>query len=70
MELTTGIDLFIKMRGNIFKDANLGRGKLALCTSANNDFYGEPLAQIEESIKIEIVKRFNTKNKNKEVKMR
>lgn len=55
-------------KGNIFKDTNLGHGKLALCTSVNNDFYGEPDAPIFEDIKVKIVKDFskNVSRSNKE----
>lgn len=51
-------------KGNIFKDTNLGHGTLALCTSVNNDFYGEPEAPINENIKVSIVSKFPNKSKN------
>lgn len=53
-------------QGTILKDTNLGQGTLALCTAANNDFFGEPESPINEDIKINIVKDFNKgNNKNK-----
>ena len=51
-------------KGNIFKDTNLGHGTLSLCTSVNNDFYGEPEAPINENIKVSIVSKFPNKPKN------
>ena len=51
-------------KGNIFKDTNLGHGTLPLCTSVNNDFYGEPEAPINENIKVSIVSKFPNKSKN------
>lgn len=45
-------------KGRLYKDVNLGRGLIRLCTSYNNDFYGEPDININEDIKINIVKSF------------
>ena len=51
-------------KGNIFKDTNLRHGTLALCTSVNNDFYGEPEAPINENTKVSIVSKFPNKSKD------
>lgn len=51
-------------KGNIFKDTNLGQGSLALCTSVNNDFYGEPEDPINKDIRVNIVSKFQNKSKN------
>ena len=51
-------------KGNIFKDTNLRHGTLALCTSVNNDFYGEPEASINENTKVSIVSKFPNKSKD------
>lgn len=53
--------VFKDEKGTIFKDINLGHGALALTTSVNNEFYGEPDSPIHEDIKIEIVNSFNEK---------
>lgn len=53
-------------KGKLYKDVNLGTGCLSLCTATNNQFYGEPDTQIEDNIKIEVVKNFS-KNKNKDM---
>lgn len=45
--------------GRILKDTNLGIGEIALCTSSNNSFYGEPDTPINEDTKVKIVKEFN-----------
>lgn len=58
-------------KGTILKDTNLGHGTLALCTSVNNDFYGEPDAPIYEDIKFKIVEKFDEKPiQSKKVKER
>lgn len=49
--------------GKIYKDTNLGMGELALCTSSNNNFYGEPDTPINEDIEIKIVENFNKDKK-------
>ena len=43
--------------GIIYKDINLGNGVLALTTSVNNDFYGEPDCSIDNNVKINIVQK-------------
>ena len=45
--------------GRILKDTNFGIGEIALCTSSNNSFYGEPDTPINEDTKVKIVKEFN-----------
>ena len=55
-------------KGTIYKDTNLGKGKIKLCTSVNNDFYGEPLIPVREDVKIEIVKNFNRNKKGREAR--
>lgn len=55
-------------KGTIYKDTNLGKGKIKLCTSVNNDFYGEPLIPVGEDVKIEIVKNFNRNKKGREAR--
>ena len=57
--------VFKDKSGNVYKDVNLGKGILALCTSSNNDFYGEPESPINNDIKVIIVKSFN-KNREQE----
>ena len=57
--------------GRILKDTNLGIGEIALCTSSNNSFYGEPDTPINEDTKVKIVKEFNkdiSKNKKERVR--
>lgn len=54
--------------GIIYKDVNLGKGKLNLCTSCNNDFWGEPNMPLNENIKIEVVKNFNKNKKGREAR--
>lgn len=54
--------------GKIYKDTNLGSGELALCTSSNNNFYGEPDMPVKENIKIEIVENFNRNKKGREAR--
>ena len=57
--------------GRILKDTNLGIGEIALCTSSNNSFYGEPDTPINEDTKVKIVKEFNKDIiKNKEERAR
>lgn len=57
--------------GRILKDTNLGIGKIALCTSSNNSFYGEPDTPINEDTKVKIVKEFNKDiSKNKKERAR
>ncbi len=46
-------------KGNLYKDVNLGRGIISLCTVCNDDFYGEPHIPIKDDVKINIVKSFN-----------
>lgn len=46
-------------KGTIYKDTNLGKGKIKLCTSVNNEFYGEPFIPIKEDVKIDIVEKFD-----------
>lgn len=55
-------------KGTIYKDTNLGKGKIALCTSSNNDFYGEPDIPVREDVKIEIVKNFTRNKKGREAR--
>lgn len=57
--------------GRILKDTNLGIGEIALCTSSNNSFYGEPDTPINEDTKVKIVKEFNKDiSKNKKERAR
>lgn len=57
--------------GRILKDTNLGIGEMALCTSSNNSFYGEPDTPINEDTKVKIVKEFNKDiSKNKKERAR
>lgn len=57
--------------GRILKDTNLGIGEIALCTSSNNSFYGEPDTPINEDTKVKIVKDFNKDiSKNKKERAR
>lgn len=49
--------------GTIYKDINLGKGVLALHTSVNNEFYGEPYYPIRDNIKINIVQRLENEPK-------
>lgn len=55
-------------KGKIYKDTNLGIGKIALCTSSNNSFYGEPDIPIKENMKIEIVENFSRDKKEREAR--
>ncbi len=54
-------------KGIIYKDISLGKGNLrdSLCTSVNNDFYGEPETPLIKDLKIEIriVDKFKDKKK-------
>lgn len=43
-------------KGYLYKDVNLGKGVISLCTVCDNDFYGEPLIPLKEDVKINIVK--------------
>ncbi len=52
-------------KGNLYKDINLGQGMLALCTSCNNDFYGEPDVPINDDIKVNIVQKFRNEQERK-----
>ncbi len=55
-------------KGTIYKDTNLGKGKIKLCTSVSNNFHGEPLIPVSEDVKIEIVKNFVRNKNGKEVR--
>lgn len=48
-------------KGNYYKDVNLGIGELALCTSSNNRFDGEPDSYVDSNININILEKFNQK---------
>lgn len=63
-----GIPVYKDEKGTIYKDTNLGKGKINLCTSVDNDFYGEPLIPIRDDVKIEIVKNFTRNKKGKEAR--
>ncbi len=52
-------------KGTVYKDVNLGTGEISLCTSVNNDFYGEPYVPIRPEVKLNIVDDFK-KSKSKE----
>lgn len=54
------------VKGNIYKDVSLGIGALSLCTSSNNDFYGEPNVPLNDNYQINIVKDFNKKKNRNE----
>jgi len=59
--------VFRSERGVLYKDVNLGKGNMALYTSCNNKFEGEPDYPINGNVNVNIVKNFNkTKNKNME----
>lgn len=45
-------------KGYLYKDVNLGKGTLNLCTLCSNDFYSEPNIPIREDIKVNIIKSF------------
>lgn len=51
--------------GIIYKDINLGRGILALTTSANNEFYGEPECLIKDNVKIKIVQKLENEQERR-----
>lgn len=53
--------VYRSQQGTLFKDTNLGHGRLALYTAVNNDFYGEPDAPINDNIKVKIVNKFSNK---------
>lgn len=53
-------------KGKMYKDTNLGKGEIALCTSSNNDFYGEPDMPLKENIVIKVVENFNRNEKGRE----
>jgi len=55
--------VFRSEKGILYKDVNLGNGNLALYTSCNNKFEGEPDYPIDGNINVNIVQSFN-KNKN------
>ena len=54
--------------GKVYKDTNLGKGEIALCTSSNNSFYGEPDRLLKENIKVEIVESFARNKKGREAR--
>lgn len=54
--------------GKVYKDTNLGKGEIALCTSSNNSFYGEPDRLLKENIKVEIVESFARNKKEREAR--
>lgn len=56
--------VYVDKKGNFYKDVNLGTGKMDLCTSSNNEFYGEPEFSLKEK-KIRVVKEFNERDINK-----
>lgn len=55
-------------KGNLYKDVNLGMGEISLCTSANNQFEGEPDTPINDEYKIKVVDSFKDKKKNNEIR--
>ena len=51
--------VYVDEKGIFYKDINLANGELALFTTANNNFYGEPDVQLDDEIKPNVVKRFS-----------